>query len=201
MVALLLVLVVLTGCGGHAGSGAQAPPIRATPPTPSIPPTSAPATSFDGRAPVSDVARLHCDEPIDELRSPRPEMRTAGGAIALVVVNPQSFAETPQEAPHRRWEKSPLVVRLGRRATVEVPRAWATRLAFTWGTNAQLTPWTTKMVVGPCHEGFGHRPWVVFPGGYSFDRPACVPIRVTAGGRSSVLHVALGRGVTCSAHG
>jgi hypothetical protein len=126
-------------------------------------------------------------------------MRAAGDAVALVVHNPQSFAMSPTEAPHRRWEKSPLSIRLGRAATVEVPSAWTSRLAFTWGTNAPLTPWTTKLVVPRCHHGFGHRPWVSFPGGYSFDHPACVPIRVTVAGRSSVVHVALGHGVTCAA--
>jgi hypothetical protein len=128
-------------------------------------------------------------------------MRAADDTVALVVRNPQSSVVPSADAPHRRWEKSPLAVRLGRRATVEVPQAWTARVAFTWGTDAQLTPWTTKLVVGPCHEGYGGRPWVVFPGGYSFDRQACVPIRVTVAGRSSVLHVALGRRATCAAQG
>lgn len=198
----MLVLAALPGCGGHASSAAQAPPSRATAPTLTPPSTSAPAETSGGRVPVRSVARLNCGGPIDGLRHLLPVMRSVGGAVALVVHNPQSFVVSPRTAPHRRWEKSPLVVRLGRRATVEVPRTWAARLAFTWGTDAQLTPWTTKMVVGPCHDRYGHRsPWVAFPGGYSFDRPACVPIRITTGGRSRVLRVALGHGVTCSAHG
>jgi hypothetical protein len=120
----------------------------------------------------------------------------------LVVRNPQSFAVTPDEAPHRRWEKSPLAVHLGRTATVEVPAAWARRVAFTWGTEAQLAAWTTRLVIRPCHQRYaGNLRWVVFPGGYSFDHPACVPIRVTVAGRSKVFHVALGHGVTCSTRG
>jgi hypothetical protein len=183
---LLALGVSLTGCGGHGNTSEAASP---PPPRPSV------STLIGQRSPVSASERLDCGHPIDVMQAPDPGTLTVGQAIALAHVDRQSWGDSA--APHRLETKTPLEVRVGRASTLAVPWSWRHRVAFRWGTNAQETSWTTRLEVPPCRRGWGKRPWMAFPGLVAFERPGCVPLRVTVAGRTTVLRVALGRTARC----
>lgn len=90
----------------------------------------------------------------------------------------------------RYWQKYGLAIRAGNQAvTISVPEAWRTRAAITWGVNVGIV--STLRLPG-CPGGPGR--WNTYAGGfYLRSSSACVPLVVETGGRSTEVHVGVGR--------
>ena len=135
---------------------------------------------------------MDCSDAIDFVPEPQVGLDDILGTVGLQAGSRSQVSRTDSGSPHRLFAKIPLLAHPGRGATLSVPRAWAGRVSMTWG-EAQ---WTTTMKVPACAaspgpSGDGAR-WWVFAGGFSLDRPACVPVEVATRTRVEVVHVPLG---------
>jgi hypothetical protein len=99
---------------------------------------------------------------------------------------PDSVGRTSQ-GPFRYWAKSGILVR-PRRTPVDliVPTAWRGRLAIEWG-NGGLS--YHLRFVG-CRSVLD---WLPYAGGFFLRKPACVPLIVRVGKRSTRLRFGIGK--------
>ena len=148
----------------------------------------APAVAFAaGTAPVPTVP---CGEIILHVNSGH-----AGGyrvVLGVVSVPPARLIQIvpTHDRPWAYWRKAGLVVRAGAPpVTVSVPPAWRTRAAITWGNS---TGTGSALRIARCPGAAGT--WNAYAGGfYLRSRSACVPLRFSVAGRSSVARFGLGR--------
>ncbi|MFI5952647.1 hypothetical protein [Cryptosporangium sp. NPDC051539] len=169
---VVVVCCALTGCTGDpspAPSGPPSPPAPVTPPAPALP---------------SGAVALDCSAPIDTLAEPPAGYTTAAGVIALADREPVGLSASAPLDPHHRFGKTGLLVRAGRTATLSVgPEA-----AISWGNTG--SEWTRTLYVPVCPQPAGaHGPWLAYPGGYSVDAPACLPVVING----VTLRIPLGR--------
>lgn len=92
------------------------------------------------------------------------------------------------------FTKQPLFVRARRSIRLRVTAAWRDKASMNFGNSER----TNELVVTACEPRSRHSPfkWLTFIGGFYVTAPACVPIAVTAGHRTRVVHV--GIGAACS---
>jgi hypothetical protein len=128
--------------------------------------------------------------PVWSGRRPPHGTRSALGVVALDPAVPRTGTYSATQAPHHLMAKTWLFVRIHRTATLSIGHG-PSHVALSWGTAAQRASWTTRLVIPPC-PGAGDGEWIAFPGGFAFDRPACVPLRLVADDRSTTIHVSLG---------
>jgi hypothetical protein len=138
-------------------------------------------------------ATLRCEMPIGQRRHPERGTVVRAGAIALPSAVP--YRSRASGFPHRLYVKVGLDVRAGHTAVLSVPPHWSHRVALTWATNAQSTPWTTQLDIPACPRS-GSDVWLVYPGGFTLDRQACVPLRIAVGEETTTFHEAIG-GARC----
>jgi hypothetical protein len=161
--------------------------------------TGDPAASPRGRTPVpSDGAAtspgqvdLDCSDPIDTVPSPTGPQRGVLDIVGLDTTSTVQAARAEGAGPHRLFAKTGLLVHAGREGSLTVPASWAARLSIAWGNHAPA--WTTVLHIPACPAppaATGR--WLVFPGGFSLDQAACVPLRVRAGRETATVHVPVG---------
>jgi hypothetical protein len=136
------------------------------------------------------VPTVPCDEIILRINSGH-----AGGyrvVLGVVSVPPARLIQIvpTHDRPWAYWRKAGLVVRAGSpRVTVSVPVAWRSRAAITWG-NSTGTGSALRIASCPGPKTV----WNAYAGGfYLRARSACVPLRISVGGRSRVVRFGLGR--------
>jgi hypothetical protein len=141
-------------------------------------------------APSQPVPTVPCDEIILRINSGH-----AGGyrvVLGVVSVPPARLIQIvpTHERPWAYWRKAGLVVRAGSPpVTVSVPAAWRSRAAITWG-NSTGTGSALRIASCPGPKTV----WNAYAGGfYLRSRSACVPLRISVGGRSRVVRFGLGR--------
>ena len=142
-------------------------------------------TSTNFTSAIGGIA-LDCSNPIDKqsmVISPYQDILQTIGIQTRTTFQASPADET---APHRLFAKTPLLFHSGRTATLIVPKAWAKKVSLAWGTNAAA--WTTTLQLPACPEpSGGGGPWLVYPGGFSLDQPACVPLEIaTPTGKTTV---------------
>jgi hypothetical protein len=170
----LLGVVVAAGCA--AGCPREPAPTISTAPTASAGPTSSTGPT------ASAAPSLDCSDPIGSMASPPAGYRSALDAVALDTTALQA-GDGSSTDPHRLFVKTGLLVHAGHESTLTVPAAWSPRLAIAWGNHA--AEWTTSLHIPACPSSAGA--WLAFPGGFSLDRAACVPLEVhTASGTATV---------------
>lgn len=157
---------------------------------PAAPSGHAPAQSSPG-APPSKQVDLDCSDPIDTVSSPT---RPYGGVLDVVGLHITSTLQVRTAdgtAPHRLFAKTGLLVHAGREANLTVPPDWAARVSIGWGTNT--TAWTTRLHIPACPAPPAPSgQWLAFPGGFSLDKAACVPLQVHKGNETTTVHVSVG---------
>jgi hypothetical protein len=153
----------------------------------------APVRSTGGASPPPGTTLLSCDSPIGIEPSPERSHRAVLDAVALDVSATLQANATGGSDPHRLFAKTGLLVHAGTASEIDVPDAWASRLAIAWGNHA--SEWTTRLRIPACPRSGPGGDWLVYPGGLSVDEPACVPLEVRAGGK--VVTVRLAVGVRC----
>jgi hypothetical protein len=176
-VGVALVATVLSSCS-HPDRGVE--------------PDGSPAPAAPS-ATAAPTARLRCGDPIGSGHEPEAGARAFLSIVALPPVAANSGTFAKDEAPHRFMAKTGLWVHAHRPATLSVTGEWTRHVAFTWSTDAQATPWTTKLVIPACPRSPGGDKWMVFPGGFAYDQAACVPLTLTTPDMSITIHESLGR--------
>ena len=148
----------------------------------------APAGALGAR--TAPVPTVPCDEVILHVKSGR-----AGGyrvVLGVVSVPPARLIQVVpiRSRPWTHWRKAGLVVRAGAPpVTVSVPAAWRSRAAITWGNSTGIV---SALRIASCPGPAGV--WNAYAGGfYLRSRVACVPLRFSVAGRSSVVRFGLGR--------
>ncbi len=180
----VLGLVALFGLWCVAGCTAGPAP-RPPAPAPSSPDSSI-ATASDN-AP-SGALSLSCDSPIDTATVLTSPVSGILDVVGLDATSTLPVNDAGGSAPHQLFAKTGLYVHAGHKATLSLPPEWASRVSITWGNAA--TQWTTSLQIPACPVDQGQ--WQVFPGGFSLDTPACVPLQVRAQDQTATVDLSLG---------
>lgn len=157
-----LLLLFVVGCAGR-GQG----------------PTS---SGRDGGDP--EVVALPCAERVEEGSKIPDSYTVVAGVVALPTTG--ELGVSPLEDDGGRfalWAKSGLLVRSDSEFTISVSDPY--RGAIGWGTPPRFAATVRS-------DGCAGEDWIAFPGGYLTDRPRCMELVVTSGGRSETVSVGLG---------
>lgn len=168
----LLPAVLLTACATAGPS-----------PTPSAAvPTAAPvATPF----PDDGVARVSCDHVIGRQEmSPDAEQAAQLAAAALPVGRQLQVTEVDG----RWWAKSGLVVRPGTPVELEIVGEAAATSTIGWGNPG---PAVARIRVY-CPDVHAVPGWLAFAGGYTVDKPRCLPLLVRSADRETLARIPVG---------
>jgi hypothetical protein len=176
-VAVVIAVCAATACTGPTTS--PPPPIR-----------SASAKPSPGALPAGTTS-LNCASPIDVVSSPPTPSSSMLEVVGLDTASILQTGDAGGADPHRLFAKVGLLVHAGRESTLTVPSAWATRVSITWGN--QAAEWTTSLHIPACPKpSWAAGQWLVFPGGFSLDTAACVPLEVHAASKVTVIYVSVG---------
>jgi hypothetical protein len=94
--------------------------------------------------------------------------------------------------PLRYWSRSLLFIRPGRTSvTISVPRAWRPRAAIFWGDSGAVSTATFAGCSIP--PTLSPDRWNGYVGGFYVSEPACVPLRIQVGQRSTTVRFGIGR--------
>jgi hypothetical protein len=178
---VLRVAVMVALCSGAACTGKADPAIS--------PSGHVPAASGSSDAAPPGQVDLDCSAPIDVVSSPTAPQRDILDVVGVDITSTLQAGRT--DGPHRLFAKTGLLVHAGRDGSLTVPASWATRLSIAWGNHA--AEWTTGLHIPACPAPPGASgQWLVFPGGFSVDKAACVPLQVHAGKETTTVHVSVG---------
>jgi hypothetical protein len=155
------------------------------------PASAAPAA---GAEPVGCRENAQVDEPV---RVDRRTYRVVRGTVALPArgyVHEPVRSDEPAAYPY--WTKLGLLLRVGSGpVVVRVPAAWRKRAIVGWGYANLHEPGPVVRFEG-CRRPPTATPksrWLAYAGGVSVSAPACVPLLVTAAGRTTRVELAIGR--------
>jgi hypothetical protein len=159
-------------------------------PSPVAPP-SARTSAASSPAVLPETLNLNCSDPIDTVSAPTGSLSSILDVVGLETTSTLQLARTDGSDPHRLFAKTPLLVHAAREATLTVPADWDTQVSIAWGN--QAAGWTTSLHIPGCPEPpSGSGQWLVFPGGFSLDKAACVPLEVRTGAKTTTVHVSVG---------
>ena len=179
---VISVALLISVCG-VAGCTAKSTP----PPQPSL---SASATPSPQTLPPGTMS-LDCSDPIGIVSSPPTPYSSKLDVVALDTTSKLEAGSGGGTDPHRLFAKTALLVHAGRESTLTVPADWNPKVSITWGNYAP--EWTDSLHIPACPQpssGSGH--WLVFPGGFSLDNPACIPLEVHAESETTIIDVSVG---------
>ena len=133
----------------------------------------------------------------DPVRVDPRRYRVVAGKVALPsskVV--QQAVRAPEGDEYPYWAKLGLLLRIGSGPVdVRLPAAWRGRATILWGYANLHDPGAWLRLEG-CplpRVGKPWSQWIAYAGGVSVKRPACVPLLVSAGGRTERVELAIGR--------
>ena len=75
--------------------------------------------------------------------------------------------------------------------TIGVPHAWRTRAAIAWGGSGVVS--TVRFTGCSIPPNLSPDRWNGYVGGFYVREPACVPLRVAVGQRSTTIYLGIGR--------
>jgi hypothetical protein len=173
VVSVAMVIVI----GGVAGCTAK-----------SSPPASSRSTSTALRpaALSPGTINLNCSATVGTASS---LARSFSSPFQAVGVDTSTLQANPTDGndPHRLFAKTWLYVHVGQESTLTVPVG----LSIAWGNHT--TEWTTSLHIPACPEPPGTTTqWLAFPGGFSLDTAACVPLKVRTANETATIHVSVG---------
>lgn len=171
----LLPAVVLTACTAAA---------------PSPGPSAAPATGRTGAPaatpfPDDGVARVSCDHVVG-LAEPGPDMELPVLLDAVALPVDRQLQVTQVDG--RWWAKQGLIVRPGTPVDLEIVGDAAATSTIGWG-NPGPAATRIRVFCPDLHDVPG---WYAFAGGYTVDRPRCLPLRVRSGDRETLARIPVG---------
>jgi hypothetical protein len=176
-VAVVIAVCCAAGCTGKS----------TLPPPPSRSESAAPSP----RALPPGTPSLNCSDPIGIVSSPTTPYSSTLEVVGLDTTSTLQASSTGGTDPHRLFAKTGLLVHAGRESTLTVPAGWATHVSIAWGN--QAAEWTTSLHLPACPEPpSGSGQWLAFPGEFSLDKAACVPLEVRAGNTTTTVYVSVG---------
>ena len=185
---VVLAAVVAAGC--------TTSPSATGPTTTSPSPTTAAGSSSSGpvvgaEPPVLASSTLICEHMIDGDPPPQ-DFTVVLGAVALPAAPGYAALQASAEGPDPAsglFAKTGLLVRAGTAARIDVPVSVGGAVGIGWSGWPSVASRT--FVVPPCPDLAGTG-WLSFPGGFWADRPLCLPLDVSAGGRQQRVQVGVG---------
>jgi hypothetical protein len=179
-IACITVMVALCPAAACTGKPNAAAPSGGTP-LPTSSSTTSPSRSIS----------LNCSDPIDVVPSPTRPHSDILGVVGLDITSTLQVNSTGGTGPHRLFAKTGLLIHAGRDAYLSVSPDWAAQVSIAWGNHA--AEWTDSLYIPACPpppSGSGR--WLVYPGGFTLDKAACVPLDIRTGGRTTTVHVSVG---------
>lgn len=166
--------------------------------TQNVPPTASPGggaptapTASGGYAATAGPANLDCSGPIGVVPSPTAPQRGVLDVVGLDVTSTVQAGTADGTDPHRLFAKTGLLVHAGHEGDLTVPANWATRVSISWGNHA--SEWTTGLHIPACPASpAASGQWLAFPGGFSLDKAACVPLQVRVAQQTTTVHIPVG---------
>ncbi len=164
-----------------AGCASSKPDVRPSPSGGPTPPTAA-----------IPVQTLDCGAPIGTTQRPDPDRAVPLGVVSLQSRRIQIHKEA--DVPGGHVGKTGLQVRVGQEISIRsvgLPHA-----SFNWG-NTGAADFGRVFRIPAC-EAPASAPkarWLTYPGLIAVDRPGCLRLRITAGGRHA--DVRIGAGAAC----
>jgi hypothetical protein len=178
------VAMVIALCSGSACTGNP-------PPTASSSGRAPTATASSGNAATAGQVGLDCSGPIGTMPSPTGSHRGILDVVSLDTTSTVQASAADGADPHRLFAKTGLLVHAGHEGDLTVPKNWATRVSITWGNHAPQ--WTTGLHIPACPAPPGASgQWLAFPGGFSLDKAACVPLQVRVAQQTTTVHIPVG---------
>lgn len=186
--------IFLSGCTGGSGADQQqdstsTPSFQATAGPDDITPHEVGTTiNFECADPIdtaSDIADLNVSNPI-----------TVPDVMALYASDDSSSTIQWGGAHYRglTFAKVALIVKVGATITLKVPDQMREHVKIGWS-NSGYTVADSIAILG-CTSNVPDAKWLVYPGGFWLDAPACVPLTVTHGKDTETIHVPIG--TSCS---
>ena len=136
------------------------------------------------------VGTLNCSQPIGAFAAPTAPQSNILNAVGLDTTSTLQLGDLGGTGPHRLFAKTGLLVHVGHEVTLSVPAAWATRVSIAWGNHADQ--WVASLRTACPRPPSSQDQWLAFPGGFSVDSPACVPLEIQAGKETTTVHISLG---------
>lgn len=137
-----------------------------------------------------------CSGPIDTSRTVDSAFQNVLGTVGLRTNTTIGSGPGGSADPHRLFAKTGLILHAERAATLSIPKAWADKVSIAWGNHS--AEWTTTLQIRACPTPPGSAgQWLGYPGGFSLDQPACVPLEVSTPTGKTVVQVPVG--VPCPA--
>jgi hypothetical protein len=142
-------------------------------------------------SPTSDGVLLDCGRPTEALLAPWQGYNAVLDAVAFDTRILPAAGSGGGNDPHRHFAKTGLLVHAGRTATLVIPQGWTDRVSIAWGNHA--AEWTTTLHIPACPATpAGEDRWLAYPGGFSLDTPACIPLEVHTGDQVTTIRLAVG---------
>lgn len=134
---------------------------------------------------------LDCSNPIDNQAAVDSPLENIFQTVGIQTKTTVQTSPTNETAPHRLHAKTGLMLHSGRTATLTIPKAWAKKVSIAWGN--QAAEWTTTLQIPACPgPPSGGNSWLVYPGGFSLDQPACIPLEVATPTGKKIVRVPVG---------
>jgi hypothetical protein len=132
---------------------------------------------------------LHCQDATGSQAGPAPDQTAVFNEVALPKDALQANRSGENDPAARLFAKSALAVAPGASFKLSVTDDWMGRLTIGWGSPAIRT---MNLYVPGCGQANSARQWLVFPGGFWVDQPACVPVQVNSGAQQQTVQVGIG---------
>ncbi|GAA4587115.1 hypothetical protein BJY16_008132 [Actinoplanes octamycinicus] len=171
-ISMVVVLLTLTACAPDPKQGSPAP----TGPAPGV-------QASGGQSALSGPS-LDCAAPIDTLAAPPAGYTPMLDAVALST----ELLQANDSGDGTLFAKTGLLIRTGHPAELLVPRG---RAEVEWGNTGDRER-AAHLHIPACPK-FGAGDWQVYPGGYYVTAPVCLPVEVRADGRTTTIHVPVGK--------
>lgn len=181
-------VVLLVSACSSAGNGA----VSTTRPTQSSTPdvTMVSSTSIVLAAAQTTLA---CADQIGWPRTVPPGYAVSYGRVALPTGKAFSAVRfDPSKPKSKFWAKQGLLVKPGTAFELIVPAAWTSRLTIEWGNPGHAT---THLWVTSCASKQPGAHWLAYAGGFTINKPACIPLIVKTSTAQRTVH--LGAGKAC----
>jgi hypothetical protein len=136
---------------------------------------------------------LKCQDAVASLADPPADVSTVFNGIALPTLAALQASQSGESDPSARiFAKAALYVVSGASFLLSVPDELIGHMSIGWGSPPIRA---ANVYVSGCTATGTQKPWLVFPGGFWTDVPACIPLLVrTTGAEKSV---PIGVGAAC----
>lgn len=184
-------VVLLAGCTGS--TPADGPVSTQTPAGPGMS-ASTGADDITPHAVGSDL-NFECADPIDTgLALDDVAVPDTIGMPDVMAINATAGGNAIQwgGANYKglKFAKVGLILKIGQTFTLEIPANMRGHVKIGWSNSGYTV--ADSLAVPGCTTNLPDTKWLVYPGGFWLDAPACVPLTVTHGGDTETLHIPVG---------